>query len=102
MDAQAARDPDPQITQVEAPGFRRTRIPRAGTSLDAHGAQLAAEALEMTDDGRAVPAPDSGELLTVRVPATVHRDDEGADAEALLAAGYRNEAPSSRRAGWAG
>jgi hypothetical protein len=94
MDARAARDPEPRVTQVEVPGFRRTRIPRTRSTLDRMGTQLAVEALEMTDDGLALfPHPTRANCSQCDFRAPCIAMNEGADADALLDAGYRERGP---------
>jgi hypothetical protein len=94
MDARAAQDPDPRITRVEAPGYRRTRIPRARGALDRMGVHLAAEMLEMTDDTLALfPHPTRANCSRCAFRAPCIAMNEGTDADALLDAGYRVRGP---------
>jgi hypothetical protein len=103
MYAQAEYVP-PEIVVEEGGGmFRRTRIPRSRAALDDLGRRLATEALEMLDAALPLyptPAPEHCSACDFRAPCLAM--NEGADADAILAATYRvrpPEAPEEGRLG---
>ena len=68
--------------------------PACPGALERMGAQLAAEALEMTDDGLALfPHPTRANCSQCEFRRPCIAMNEGADAEALLAAGFRERGP---------
>jgi hypothetical protein len=90
-----AGPPGPAAVASEGDGrFRRTRIPRGRAELEAAGARLAAEALDMVDPGLRLypnPAPEHcGSCQFVTPCLAVER---GGDVAAVLAAAYRDRGP---------
>jgi hypothetical protein len=103
MYAQAEDVPSEIDTEEGGGMFRRTRIPRSRAALDDLGRRLAAEARRMLDPDVSLypsPAPESCTACRFRAPCLTL--NEGGDAEAVLAAGYRlrpPEAPPEGRLG---
>jgi putative heme transporter len=102
--AARARPPDPVPVLSEGDGeFRRTRIPRDRAELEAMGARLAAEALDMVDPGLRVypnPAPEhcgGCGLVAPAWPSSAARTS-GPCSGPPTATGARS---GSSRAGWA-
>jgi hypothetical protein len=95
--AARARPPDPDPVAVASVGdgsFRRTRIPRDRAELEAMGARLAAEALDMVDPGlRLYPSPAPEHCGACRFVAPCLAMERGQDAGAVLRAGYRDRGP---------
>jgi hypothetical protein len=74
--------------------FRRTRIARDRAELEAIGARLAAEALEMVDPGlRLYPSPAPEHCGGCQFVAPCLAMERGGDVRAVLAAGYRDRGP---------
>jgi hypothetical protein len=93
--AARARPPDPAPALTEGGGgFRRTRILRDRGELEAMGARLAAEALEMVDPGLPLfpnPAPEHCGGCPFVAPCLAM--ERGQDVAAVLEAGYRDRGP---------
>jgi hypothetical protein len=87
--------PDPQAMAVQGDGeFRRTRIPRDPAELEAMGARLAAEALDMVDPGlRLYPNPAPEHCGACQFVAPCVAMERGGDVPAVLAAAYRDRGP---------
>jgi hypothetical protein len=87
----------PATTSVTSRGdrwFRRTHIPRERPELEAMGARLAAEALEMVDPGlRLYPSPAPGHCGGCQFVTPCLALERGDDVAAVLAAGYRDRGP---------
>jgi hypothetical protein len=93
MYAQAERIPNEVVVEEGGGMFRRTYIPRGEAELAVLGRNLAGEALDMIDPDLAVyptPAAHCSECA-FRPPCLALQ--QGADAEAILAAGYRPRPP---------
>jgi hypothetical protein len=100
MYAQPEAVPTEVVVQEGGGMFRRTRIPRPPAALDHLGRRLAAEAGEMLDPGLVVypnPAPEHCGSCDFRAPCLAM--NEGADAEALLAAQFRLRPPETPEEG---
>jgi hypothetical protein len=93
--AAGARPPDPlPVASQGGEAFRRTRIPRDRAELEAMGARLAAEALDMVDPGlRLYPNPAPGHCRGCRFVAPCLAMERGQDVRAVLQAGYRDRGP---------
>ncbi|HYN17429.1 MAG TPA: hypothetical protein VEY96_05020 [Actinomycetes bacterium] len=93
----AARPSPPDTEAVASQGdgdFRRTRIPRGRAELEAMGARLAAEALEMVDPGlRLYPNPAPEHCGACQFVAPCLAAERGGDVGAVLDAGYRDRGP---------
>jgi hypothetical protein len=88
--------PDPAVVVAgEGDGrFRRTRIPRDRAELEAAGARLAAEALDMVDPGlRLYPNPAPEHCGSCQFVAPCLAIERGGDLRAVLAAAYRDRGP---------
>jgi hypothetical protein len=87
--------PDPAAVASEGDGrFRRTRIPRGRAELEAAGARLAAEALDMVDPAlRLYPSPAPEHCGSCQFVAPCLATERGGDVGAVLAAGYRDRGP---------
>ncbi|HKN38038.1 MAG TPA: hypothetical protein VJ456_02890 [Acidimicrobiia bacterium] len=100
MYAQAEHVPSEIVTEEGGGMFRRTRIPRSRAALDDLGRRLATEAVEMLDPALTLypaPAPEHCGACDFRAPCLAL--NEGADAEAVLAAGYRPRPPETPEEG---
>jgi hypothetical protein len=93
--AARARPADPAAVASQGDGeFRRTRILRDRAELEAMGARLAAEALEMVDPGlRLYPSPAPEHCGSCQFVAPCLAMERGDDARAVLEAGYRDRGP---------
>jgi hypothetical protein len=93
--AAQARPADPGPVASEGDGaFQRTRILRDRAELEAMGARLAAEALEMVDPGlRLYPSPAPEHCGACRFVAPCLAVERGQDVRAVLQAGYRDRGP---------
>jgi hypothetical protein len=87
--------PDPAAVASEGDGgFRRTRIPRGRAELEAAGARLAAEALDMVDPAlRLYPNPAPEHCGSCQFVEPCLATERGGDVRAVLAAGYRDRGP---------
>ena len=103
MYAQAASVPDRIVVEEGGGMFRRTRIPRRGAELEEMGRRVALEALDMVDSVLAVyptPAVEHCSRCAYRPPCLAM--NEGANADAVIAAVYRprpEEEPEEGRLG---
>jgi len=100
MYAQAEYVPTDMVVEEGGGMFRRTRIPRSRAALDDLGRRLATEALEMLDERSPLyptPAPEHCSACDFRAPCLAM--NEGADAEAILAAAYRVRPPETPEEG---
>ncbi|MFL6189902.1 MAG: hypothetical protein ACJ75E_08630 [Actinomycetes bacterium] len=90
-----AGPPGPAAVASEGDGrFRRTRIPRGRAELEAAGARLAAEALDMVDPGlRLYPNPAPEHCGSCQFVAPCLAVERGGDVAAVLAAAYRDRGP---------
>ena len=90
-----AGPPGPAAVASEGDGrFRRTRIPRGRAELEAAGARLAAEALDMVDSGlRLYPNPAPEHCGGCQFVAPCLAVERGGDVAAVLAAAYRDRGP---------
>jgi hypothetical protein len=99
--AARARPPDPVPVRTEGDGaFRRTRILRDRAELEAMGARLAAEALDMVDPGLPLypnPAPEHCGGCPFVAPCLAM--ERGQDVAAVLEAGYRDRGPERIESG---
>jgi hypothetical protein len=93
--AAGARPPDPLPVASQGGGaFRRTRILRDRAELEAMGARLAAEALDMIDPGlRLYPNPAPEHCGSCRFMTPCLAMDRRQDVRAVLQAGYRDRGP---------
>jgi hypothetical protein len=74
--------------------FRRTRIRRDRAELEAMGARLAAEALEMVDPGLSLhPSPAPEHCGTCQFVGPCLAMERGGDVRAVLEAGFRDRGP---------
>jgi hypothetical protein len=74
--------------------FRRTRIRRDRAELEAMGARLAAEALEMVDPGLSLhPSPAPEHCGTCQFVGPCLAIERGGDVRAVLEAGFRDRGP---------
>jgi hypothetical protein len=91
----ATGPPDPASVASQGDGeFRRTRILRGRPELEAMGARLAAEALEMVDpELRLYPSPAPGHCGSCRFVAPCLALERGGEVAAVLEAGYRDRGP---------
>jgi hypothetical protein len=93
----AARAGPPEAAAVVSQGnqqFRRTRVRRDPAELEAMGARLAAEALDMVDPGlRLYPTPAPGHCAACQFVAPCLAMEQGGDVGAVLAAGFRDRGP---------
>ena len=91
----ATGPPDPASVASQGDGeFRRTRILRGRPELEAMGARLAAEALEMVDpELRLYPSPAPGHCGSCRFVAPCVAMERADDVRAVLEAGYRDRGP---------
>ena len=88
------------VASQEHGEFRRTRIPRARAELEAMGARLAAEALEMTDPGlRPYPSPAPEHCGGCPFVAPCLAAERGGDVQAVLEAGFRDRGPERAEPG---
>jgi hypothetical protein len=99
--AARARPPDPVPVIGEGDGeFRRTRILRDRAELEAMGARLAAEALDMVDPAlRVYPNPAPEQCGSCRFVAPCLAIERGQDVAAVLRAGYRDRGPERVESG---
>lgn len=96
MYVQPARAPDPRIDRFGTESSRRTRIPRSRAELDQAGAQLAAEALDMTDSVVALyPHPTRTNCGNCAYRRPCIAINWGQDPSAILAADYRIRGPET-------
>ena len=80
--------------------FRRTRILRDRAELEAMGARLAAEALDMVDPAlRVYPNPAPEQCGSCRFVAPCLAIERGQDVAAVLRAGYRDRGPERVESG---
>jgi hypothetical protein len=93
--AVATGPPDPASVASQGDGeFRRTRILRGRPELEAMGARLAAEALEMVDpELRLYPSPAPRHCGSCQFVAPCLALERGGDVAAVLEAGYRDRGP---------
>jgi hypothetical protein len=93
--AARGRPPDPvPVASVGDGTFRRTRIPRDRAELEAMGARLAAEALDMVDPAlRPYPNPAPEHCGACRFVTPCLAIERGQDVRAVLQAGYRDRGP---------
>ena len=93
--AARARPADPAAMTSEGDGeFRRTRVLRDRAELEAMGARLAAEALEMIDPGLPVyPSPAPEHCGSCQFVAPCLAMERGGEVRAVLEAGYRDRGP---------
>jgi hypothetical protein len=93
--AARARPPGPvPVERVGDGTFRRTRILRDRAELEAMGARLAAEALDMVDPGlNLYPSPAPEHCGACRFVAPCLATERGQDVAAVLRAGYRDRGP---------
>ncbi|HZA83761.1 MAG TPA: hypothetical protein VFC13_20215, partial [Actinomycetes bacterium] len=93
----AARAGAPEAAVVATEGnrqFRRTRIRRDRAELEAMGARLAAEALDMVDPGlQPYPSPAPEHCRACRFVAPCLAMEQGGDVGAALAAGFPDRGP---------
>src|SRR5437588_2832716 len=90
MYAQAEYVPTDVVVEQGGEMFRRTRVPRTRAALDDLGRRIATEATEMLDAELPLyptPTPEHCSACDFRAPCLAM--NEGADAEAVLAATYR-------------
>jgi hypothetical protein len=99
--AARARPPDPVPVLSQGDGeFRRTRIPRDRAALEAMGARLAAEALDMVDRGlRVYPNPAPEHCGGCGFVAPCLAIERGQDVGAVLRAAYRDRGPERVESG---
>jgi len=96
MYARAEHVPDEVVSEEGGGMFRRTRIPRSRAVLEDLGRRLATEALDMLDPALTVyPAPTPEHCGACHFRAPCLALNEGADAEAVLAAEYRTRPPEA-------
>jgi hypothetical protein len=89
-----ARPPEAAVTTRGNELFRRTQIRRERAELDAMGARLAAEALDMVDpELRVYPNPAPAHCGDCQFVAPCRALDQGGDVLAVLSAGYRDRGP---------
>jgi hypothetical protein len=92
--AARAHAPEATVTSQGNELFRRTRIRRDRVELDAMGARLAAEGLDMVDPGlRLYPSPAPEHCAGCQFVGPCLAMDRGGDVRAELAAGYRDRGP---------
>jgi hypothetical protein len=99
--AARARPPDPAPLRTEGGGaFRRTTVVRDRAELEAMGARLAAEALDMVDPGlRLYPNPAPEHCGGCPFVAPCLAVERGQDVGAVLEAGYRDRGPERVESG---
>jgi hypothetical protein len=99
--AARARPRDPAPLRTEGGGaFRRTTIARDRAELEAMGARLAAEALDMVDPGlRLYPNPAPEHCGGCPFVAPCLAMERGQDVGAVLEAGYRDRGPERVESG---
>jgi hypothetical protein len=99
--AARARPPDPAPVRTQGGGaFRRTTIARDRAELEAMGARLAAEALDMVDPGlRLYPNPAPEHCGGCPFVAPCLAMERGQDVGAVLEAGYRDRGPERVESG---
>jgi hypothetical protein len=99
--AARARPPDPAPVRTQGGGaFRRTTIARDRAELEAMGARLAAEALDMVDPGlRLYPNPAPEHCGGCPFVAPCLAMGRGQDVGAVLEAGYRDRGPERVESG---
>jgi hypothetical protein len=92
-----ARPGPPDADTVASQGdeeFRRTRVRRDRAELEAMGARLAAEALEMVDPGLSLhPSPAPEHCGTCQFVGPCLAMERGDDVRAVLEAGFRDRGP---------
>ena len=93
--AARARPADPEpVASVGDGTFRRTRILRDRAELEAMGARLAAEALDLVDPGlRLYPSPAPEHCGACRFVDPCLAIERGQDVRAVLRADYRDRGP---------
>jgi hypothetical protein len=93
--AARARPADPAAVTSQGDGeFRRTRVLRDRAELEAMGARLAAEALDMVDPGlRVYPSPAAEHCGSCQFVAPCLAMERGGDVRGVLEAGYRDRGP---------
>jgi hypothetical protein len=100
MYAQAEHVPTEVVVEEGGDIFRRTRIPRSRAALEDFARRLAAEARDMLDPRLPLyptPAPEHCAVCDFRVPCLAL--NEGGDADAILASGYRTRPPEAPEEG---
>ena len=93
--------PTPAAVASQGDGeFRRTRVRRDRAELEAMGARLAAEALEMVDPGLSLhPSPAPEHCGTCQFVGPCLAMERGGDVRAVLEAGFRGPGPGAGEPG---